>query len=472
MSKNNAISRIKDRINTDELAREGAINITRDLLYLVQSSVDRSSSPKLAKAVAIGSAAYTIVKLIKQAHLLYKQGTADEVFEIKIKEGDISFGVVETWIAAKESGKLAAPTISIRSTIDTETLSERRARVSMGLPEDPDKPRKVIVTPTAANDVWTTLDIEGHTVSVFIKTPEITLSNAAERVNSGMSSGFRSMLVICPSLEAREAVLAKLTKDSQSALNNRPQMYLSSKYGDWNSRSDIPPRSQKSVILKEGQMGRIMDHLDTFRANKSAYEKADIPYRTGIMLHGEPGSGKSSTALAIANSLGMPVHIITLSSLDNDDALNDLFMSIPKNSVVILEDIDVASSVRERDADGEIKGVTMSGMLNVLDGFQSPPGVITIMTTNRLDVIDKAIVRPGRVDLVENLSNVDDYQLRGLCEYLMGTVPDNLPRVTPEDGISSAAIMGVVRKHLPDFENAAEDLVAFISEKTLTSVAA
>jgi chaperone BCS1 len=107
----------------------------------------------------------------------------------------------------------------------------------------------------------------------------------------------------------------------------------------------------------------------------------------------------------------------------------------------------------------------MTGMLNVLDGFQSPPGVITIMTTNRRDVLDKAIIRPGRVDLEEELDCLDSFQLRGLCNYFMGYVPENLPAIEPQDGVSSAEIMGVVRKHLPEFENAGPDIIKFINKK-------
>jgi chaperone BCS1 len=165
----------------------------------------------------------------------------------------------------------------------------------------------------------------------------------------------------------------------------------------------------------------------------------------------------------------MNVFILPITALSNDEALNDSFVGIPKNSIVILEDIDIVKGVKDRD-DTSDKGVTMQGMLNVLDGFQSPPGVITIMTTNRLDVLDPAIIRPGRVDLTEHLNCLDDYQLRGLCEYFMGHVPEDLPVITPEHGITSAEIMGVIRKHLPEFSAAGDDVVKFVTERVLTKL--
>jgi AAA+ superfamily predicted ATPase len=176
-----------------------------------------------------------------------------------------------------------------------------------------------------------------------------------------------------------------------------------------------------------------------------------------------------SEDLAIANELKMNVFIISLTSLMNDESLNDCFSAIPSNSIVILEDIDIVSAVKDRDKEDD-QGVTMTGMLNVLDGFQSPPGVITIMTTNRLDVLDKAIIRPGRVDIHEELGCLDDYQLRGLCEYFMDHIPDNLPYITPEDRITSAEVMGVIRRHLPNFEEAGDDVVKFVEQRLLTKI--
>jgi hypothetical protein len=314
-----------------------------------------------------------------------------------------------------------------------------------------------------------TLTIAGHDVDVYTNVPE-RVASGAEGGSGKAHWNSRSMNIVCKSVEARNAVLKEIESQSQHLVQSQPRMYVTSRWGDWRKKSEIQPRSRDSVVLKEGQMDRILDYLNNFLSNRAAYKKADIPFRTGILLHGDPGSGKSSTALAIANELKMNVYIVSLTSLLSDEALSECFGSIPANSIVVLEDIDIVSAVKDRDKDDQ--GVTMTGMLNVLDGFQSPPGVITIMTTNRLDVLDDAIKRPGRVDLLEELSCLDDYQLRGLCEYFIGYVPEDLPKITPDDGISSADIMGVARKHLPDFENAGPDIVKFIEEKVLTKLAA
>jgi hypothetical protein len=344
----------------------------------------------------------------------------------------------------------------------------RRSRFSNDMPV-PDyglgsgEKESVVIDYSFDGTISQTVPIAGHDIQVYITVPEGY--NVKEGRNDWNS---RIINLECPTVEARNAVLKELEVQSQHLVDVQPSMFVASNYGDWRRQSFIQKRALGSVVLKDGQMERIISYLKDFLDHREAYLKADIPFRTGILLHGEPGSGKSSTALAIANELKMNVFIIPITSLLNDESLSDCFVAIPQNSIVILEDIDIASAVKERDTD--TKGVTMQGMLNVLDGFQSPPGVITIMTTNRVDVLNPAIIRPGRVDLTEELNCLDSHQLEGLCEYFMGHVPAGLPKITPEDKITSAEIMGVIRKHLPDFSEAGDDVLAFVEEKLLTNI--
>ncbi len=465
------IERVRSLLTEDREARMQAAISGERLLTLVLSAVQGANSPKLSKAVAIGSAAFTAGTAIKGLWDLYKKSHKPETFLIKITEDDQIYDIVEDWFmdALPEENQRS---VYAHSTIIKKTdESPRRRRFGSNAIDDlfggseTDEKGRVTVDYSFDGTLAQEVIIAGHTVQVYNQIPE---GNGKKDGNRNPWDT-RSINIECYSVQARNAVLKEIEGAAQHLVESQPKMYVASNYGDWRKRSDIQKRSLGSVVLKEGQMDRIINYLTDFLKYKEAYVKADIPFRTGILLHGEPGSGKSSTALAIANALKMNVFIIPITALLNDESLSDCFAGIPPNSIVVLEDIDIAKGVKDRDEDND-KGVTMQGMLNVLDGFQSPPGVITIMTTNRLDVLNPAIIRPGRVDLTENLDCLDDYQLRGICEYFMGHVPFTLPWIKPADGITSAEIMGVIRKHLPDFAEAGEDVCKFVEDKLLTNL--
>lgn len=445
---------------------------SRDLLNLVLSAVQGANSPRLSKAVAIGSAAFTVGSVAKGYWDLYKRSNAAQKYTIKITEDEDIFDVVEDWLmdAIPAENKKSVYAYSIVTKKNDDGPVRRRRGVSDDFANlfgssDDDNKEGVDIETSFDGAVAQQVEIAGHTVTIYTEVPE-GYGKRDEQQNIWNSM---TINIDCPSVEAKDAVLKAIEDASQHLAQSQPKMYVSSNYGDWRKKNAIQKRALGSVVLKEGQMDRIITYLKDFLSHKDAYLKADIPFRTGILLHGEPGSGKTSTALAIANELKMNIFIVPITSLSNDEALADSFSGIPANSIVILEDIDIAKGVQERDKESD-KGVTMQGMLNVLDGFQSPPGVITIMTTNRLEVLEPAIIRPGRVDLTENLGCLDTYQLRGLCEYFMGHIPENLPQITPEDGITSAQIMGVMRKHLPEFSEAGDDVVQFVTDKLLTSI--
>jgi len=463
--------RVRNLLKDDREAQMQATVSAERLMALVLSAVQGANSPRLSKAVAIGSAALTVGTAVKGFWDLYKKSHKPETFLIKITEDDQIYDIVEDWFMA------ALPEQNQRSVYAHSTIVQktddsprRRSRYGSDMVEPSygsqmEDKSKVTIDLSFDGTLAQEVIIAGHTVQVYNQIPE---SNGKRDGNKN-SWDTRSINIECKSVEAKQDVLKEIENAAQHLVESQPKMYVASNYGDWRKRSDIQKRSLGSVVLKEGQMDRIMGYLTDFLKNKEAYLKADIPFRTGILLHGEPGSGKSSTALAIANALKMNVYIIPITALLNDESLSDCFSGIPPNSIIVLEDIDIAKGVKDRDDDSD-KGVTMQGMLNVLDGFQSPHGVITIMTTNRIDVLNKAIIRPGRVDMTENLDCLDNFQLRGLCEYFMGYVPDTLAPIAVADGITSAEVMGVIRKHLPDFADAGEDVCKFVEDRLLTNL--
>ncbi|RUS35497.1 BCS1 N terminal-domain-containing protein [Jimgerdemannia flammicorona] len=206
--------------------------------------------------------------------------------------------------------------------------------------------------------------------------------------------------------EARELALAKQ--------EGKTVMYTS--WGPEWRPFGLPRRRRmlSSVILDNGIKERIVKDVKDFINNGSWYNERGIPYRRGYLLYGPPGSGKSSFIQALAGELEYNICILNLSERGlTDDRLNHLLSNIPERSVMLLEDIDAAFTKRKQaDQTGSQSMITFSGLLNALDGVASAEERIVFMTTNHIELLDPALVRPGRVDLKEYLGNATESQIR------------------------------------------------------------
>lgn len=113
------------------------------------------------------------------------------------------------------------------------------------------------------------------------------------------------------------------------------------------------------------------------------------------MLYGPPGTRKSSFSLSVAGELDLDIYIISVPGV-NDEMFKDLFTKLPQRCVVLLEDIDAVGTVNNSSRPKE--PVSMSGLLNTLDGVASQDGRVLIMTTNHVEKLDEALIRPGRIE--------------------------------------------------------------------------
>jgi chaperone BCS1 len=175
------------------------------------------------------------------------------------------------------------------------------------------------------------------------------------------------------------------------------------------------PRSLESVILKPGEKEKLLQDVEKFKVSKKRYSDLGVPYHRGYLLYGPPGTGKTSLVSALAQRFGMSIYVINLTEF-NDRTLIKAINDVSQNSVILFEDIDCMRSGKARVAPGELSskqaltnsddrdevldmlGVTLSGLLNVLDGFSSPENALLVMTTNRFETLDRALLRPGRID--------------------------------------------------------------------------
>lgn len=195
---------------------------------------------------------------------------------------------------------------------------------------------------------------------------------------------------------------------------------------DWVPLGD--PRKKRplgSVVLDEGVKESIVDDVKDFMDRQQWYVDRGIPYRRGYLLFGPPGSGKTSFIQALAGELDFSVAMINLSEMGmTDDKLAYLLTKLPKRSLLLLEDADAAFvNRRQRDSDGYNGAtVTFSGLLNALDGVAAGEERIAFLTTNHIDRLDPALIRPGRVDLMLRIGEATRFQATQMWDRFYGDV--------------------------------------------------
>ncbi|KAF7365564.1 hypothetical protein MVEN_00429700 [Mycena venus] len=258
------------------------------------------------------------------------------------------------------------------------------------------------------------------------------------------------------------SVLSELVEEAHQGYQNKIKPYVtifladSPSYGGsflWNVKRK-PHRPIESIILPEGTLDDLINDARRFFSSEPWYHRAGIPHRRGYLLYGPPGTGKSSTIHAVAGILNLEIHSFSLSSAFVDDAfLQRATATIPKRSIVLVEDIDCALPSREDDDDSDVgspvrhdrprrSGVTLSGLLNMIDGIGSEEGKLFFATTNYIDRLDPALMRPGRIDRRIRYTLATGAQARGLYERLfkdaeVDVESENRPSATTEEPLSA-----------------------------------
>ncbi|ORX99219.1 BCS1 N terminal-domain-containing protein [Clohesyomyces aquaticus] len=178
-------------------------------------------------------------------------------------------------------------------------------------------------------------------------------------------------------------------------------------------------RPLDSVVLERGVKERILEDVQAFIVARTWYLDRGIPYRRGYLLYGPPGTGKSSFIQALAGHLDFNIAILNVSERGlTDDRLNHLLTKVPRRTIVLLEDADAAFINRRKpDSDGYAGAtVTFSGLLNALDGVASAEERIIFLTTNHVERLDEALIRPGRIDMTIRLGEATAYQIEQLWD--------------------------------------------------------
>ncbi|RHY21103.1 hypothetical protein DYB32_009894 [Aphanomyces invadans] len=312
-----------------------------------------------------------------------------------------------------------------------------------------------------------------------------TASNASERIDAFVERAYANY---------QELVLAKHKQDkarylyiADSASNNNViPLYKRYALGE--------DKTFHSLFFEEKES--LLHLLDNFATKSGKFGIPGFPYKMGLLLHGPPGTGKTSLIKAIAQHTKRHIVNISLSKIKTNQELMDMMFDLKfgiqgedlpiklafDNIVFVMEDVDCASNVVHartsvtNDMSGAATTTTtdieslddaalskalsdiikssgtnaskceskdklnLSGLLNVLDGVVDSPGRILIMTTNHPEKLDPALVRPGRVNKKLFLGHMTARQAQLMMEHYFKTALDPKQRLTVDEAFGSRSV--------------------------------
>ncbi|KAJ3573153.1 hypothetical protein NP233_g2617 [Leucocoprinus birnbaumii] len=272
-----------------------------------------------------------------------------------------------------------------------------------------------------------------------------------------------SISVVARSNTILKQLVLQAKREYEAEAVHRIQIYFADSHGSWRWTDSRHKRPMASIVLNPGVKEMLLEDTKDFLRSEKWYADRGIPFRRGYLLHGVPGSGKSSLIHALAGALQLDIYVVSLSaSWISDSTLTTLMGRVPARCVVLLEDLDAAftrstsrdgsnmdsdkdkekkdgengdksnnsgpsSSRRRRDQLSDVNTLSLSGLLNALDGVAAAEGRLLFATTNHLERLDPALSRPGRMDVWIEFRNASKWQAEALFRNFFPCAEDEPP---------------------------------------------
>ncbi|KAF8498574.1 P-loop containing nucleoside triphosphate hydrolase protein [Russula emetica] len=417
-----------------------------------------------AKLIVLGGAFETLRRLYSASY----KSLMDRFFiTASFESDDVSFDWMMFWLSSLPQFRQFR---DFSVSTNGPSLEEDRALEVDGNDNDMDealrrRTRPVRYHPSYTSNYW-----------MWYKGTYITISRAKEETRWYSEKSTLEITIFSRDRSILDSLLLEARQKWVSARSDKIDIYAASEgfANDWSHVTSRSKRPMNSIILDVGIREFLLEDARDFMKSRQWYADRGIPFRRGYLLYGAPGSGKTSIIHSLAGELGLDIYIVSLSKMGLDDSsLNALISSLPEQCIAIMEDVDAAFTHgltrdttdseledprhrnRQRrgrpsseddpdDYQGQDRGrnqseakdarITLSGLLNALDGVSAQEGRILFATTNRYQALDPALIRPGRMDIHVEFRLASQYQARELYKrFYFPDAPDEATTVTDDE---------------------------------------
>ncbi|CBH16056.1 ATP-dependent chaperone, putative [Trypanosoma brucei gambiense DAL972] len=363
----------------------------------------------LSLAVLILLLAVTWEALVSQKHIFINKLKEWVFLTLEVRSSREEYAMIMDWMGQQPQGKRARNISLMPISVMEESSNENETEAMRGCSEDQCSSCGFVpgfgshYMKFEGTRLWITRSID--TTKQYRSSPHMDREDEVLR-----------LVFFTRDRDVARRFMEKVRLSWEERSRDTVRVYLPGGWGNrWEFLSRRLRRPLSTLHLPESTT-TIVDDAKFFLSSRDLYMSLGIPWRRGYLFEGAPGTGKTSFILALASELSLPVYLLSLQSKELDDStLIKLVNSVPPRSLLVVEDLEAAIKsqvVRGEDISsanvvfntevggGRDSGVSLSALLNAIDGIASSEGRILVITTNETMRLPapQALLRPGRID--------------------------------------------------------------------------
>jgi SpoVK/Ycf46/Vps4 family AAA+-type ATPase len=184
---------------------------------------------------------------------------------------------------------------------------------------------------------------------------------------------------------------------------------------------------------------KLLKEVQFWKESKKWFSDRGMVHKRGSCIHGPAGTGKSKMVLEVAKKLGLTVTKLNLSNMSDNEFVRKY--NNAREGIVLIEDIDVIFSGRKNmiasvKTGGSKNLISFDTLINCISGVATQGGKFTIVTTNKIDTLDVALIRAGRLDTKIYVGNIDFEGMNTLAHNILHGYPEYIEKLVCKENDS------------------------------------